>query len=797
MKFVAKVYLGLVIAAGVGVTVLALSRSHEFHVTATAAAVAAVAIASLLKVPLPGVTGTLSVGFIFKLVTLPYLNEVEVLAVAATGVFVQAYWKPEFKPRPPQIAFNLANVSVAIYCAHSAFEVLSRWSPDVPTVALISAAAVYFAINTGVVSAIIALTERKAIIDLWRECYFWSFPYYLVGGGIASMFVLCLRHAGLSTALFIAPIVYLIYRSFRLYTGRLETQKEHAEDLADLHLRTIEALAMAIEAKDQTTHDHVQRVRVYAEEIGKDLRLDEDYLMALRAAALLHDIGKLAVPEHIICKPGKLTHEEFEKVKIHPVVGAEILQRVQFPYPVVPIVRSHHEKWDGSGYPDGLSGEDIPIGARILAVADCLDALASDRQYRRALPLEEALAAVVAESGKSFDPAVVKILASRHIELERLAWQNDGGHDALETEISVERGDAPAAGFERSKGSNDSSGAWSSIALAKREAQVFYELTREVGRCLSLEETLGVLEEGLKKLVPFDTIAVYLHEQATLTPARVSGVDHVMFSSLKIPVGEGLSGWVAENQKPIVNGNPAVESGYLGSTRAFSTLRSALAVPLAGSAGVLGVLALYSRGSDAYTDEQLRVVNAVSSLVSPAIENAVKYREIRECANEDYLTGLPNARAMFERLDKELARAKRQRSPLALAMCDLDGFKAVNDTLGHIEGNRLLKEIANTLNSQCREYDLVARMGGDEFVLAMPGVGEEMMPERIRAIRRSIDALGESVSISVGVAIFPDDGADAESLLVEADTRMYFDKQQKKRQGRETTTRLPAAAVEV
>ena len=173
-------------------------------------------------------------------------------------------------------------------------------------------------------------------------------------------------------------------------------------------------------------------------------------------------------------------------------------------------------------------------------------------------------------------------------------------------------GDAPAAGFERSKGSNDSSGAWSSIALAKREAQVFYELTREVGRCLSLEETLGALEEGLKKLVPFDTIAVYLHEQATLTPARVSGVDHVMFSSLKIPVGEGLSGWVAENQKPIVNGNPAVESGYLGSTRAFSTLRSALAVPLAGSAGVLGVLALYSRGSDAYTDEQLRVVNAIS-----------------------------------------------------------------------------------------------------------------------------------------------------------------------------------------
>ena len=115
----------------------------------------------------------------------------------------------------------------------------------------------------------------------------------------------------------------------------------------------------------------------------------ESELEALRAAALLHDIGKLAVPEHIISKPGKLTPEEFEKMKIHPVVGAEILERVKFPYPVVPIVRSHHEKWDGSGYPDGLKGEDIPIGARILAAVDCLDALASDRQYRKAIPLDE------------------------------------------------------------------------------------------------------------------------------------------------------------------------------------------------------------------------------------------------------------------------------------------------------------------------------------------------------------------------------------------------------------------------
>ena len=200
----------------------------------------------------------------------------------------------------------------------------------------------------------------------------------------------------------------MIFRSYRLYLGRLESEKNHAEEMANLHLRTIEALALAIEAKDHTTHDHLQRVQIYALELGKKMELNEDQLQALRAASILHDIGKLAVPEHIISKPGKLTAEEFEKMKIHPVVGAEILARVQFPYDVVPIVRAHHERWNGTGYPDGLKGEEIPIGARILSVVDCLDALASDRQYRRALPLDEAMAVIVAEAGKSYEPRIVR-----------------------------------------------------------------------------------------------------------------------------------------------------------------------------------------------------------------------------------------------------------------------------------------------------------------------------------------------------------------------------------------------------
>ena len=244
------------------------------------------------------------------------------------------------------------------------------------------------------------------------------------------------------------PLVYLVHRSNRTHLAQMERERTHMQAMNGLHLRTIEALALAIDAKDHTTHDHLQRVQLYAVEIGKDLGLSEQELDALTAAAVLHDIGKLAVPESIISKPGKLTRSEFEKMKIHPVVGAEILERVEFPYPVVPIVRSHHEKWDGSGYPYGLRGEEIPIGARILAVVDCLDALASDRQYRRALPLDEAMARVVSEAGTAFDPKVVNAFQARYQELEARARTNEAPAAApLSVDIKITHGSAPAAGF--------------------------------------------------------------------------------------------------------------------------------------------------------------------------------------------------------------------------------------------------------------------------------------------------------------------------------------------------------------
>src|SRR5579871_2069609 len=623
-QFGASVFIGGMGVAGFACLALAFAHLHPTDTTRFVCYLIVAVLASSFKVNLP--SGTLSVNFLFTLLGILELGLPETLLLGLASTLAQFFWKPTRRLQVVQLIFNLSQVTVCGAAAYGAYQLVSVYILHGPgPLALLAAALVHFALNSLATSTVIGLTEDKLISKVWSDSYVWSFPYYMVGAAIAGLVNFLNQHIGWQSSLLVLPPIYLMYRSYRLYLGKLETEKKHAEQVSNLHLRTIEALALAIEAKDENTGEHLQRVRVYAIELAKELGLSEDETEALKAASVLHDIGKLAVPEHIISKPGRLTPDEFEKMKIHPVVGAEILEQVNFPYPVVPIVRAHHEKWDGSGYPNGLSGEEIPIGARILAAVDCLDALASDRQYRKALPLEEAMAKVAMDSGKSFDPRIVAVLQRRFLELEKLAREQPmQAPPKLSTDLKIERGLAPDAGFAEapepqspiSRATND----MGSLALAARLAAEIAGVAHVTS--LSPEDLGALVSVRLKRLVPNSALALYRLNNGVLAPEFVNGENSDLLMSLRIPLGEGLSGWVAQNNKPILNGNPSVEPGYLNDPKKITTLRSALAVPVAGEDGVVAVLALYRTAADAFTSTDLQVVGVLSAGLGTLLQTA-------------------------------------------------------------------------------------------------------------------------------------------------------------------------------
>jgi putative nucleotidyltransferase with HDIG domain len=629
----ARVFIAAMAMAASGCLIAAPFHTHQSDPVKFACYMVAALLASSFKVSLPGIEGTLSVNFLFTLLGVLELSLPQTLLIGLGGTLAQFYWKPARRLMPVQLVFNLSQVTVSSAAAYGTYQfVATRILHEPGPLALVAAAVAHFACNTAAMSTIIALTENKPIAKVWTDSYQWSFAYYMVGAAAAGLVGFLNRHIGWQSSLLVLPPIYLMYRSYRLYLGKLDSEKRHAQKVSNLHLRTIETLALAIEAKDQATGEHLQRVRVYAMEVGRELGLSEDETEALRAASVLHDIGKLAVPEHIISKPGKLTPDEFEKMKIHPVVGAEILKQVEFPYPVVPIVRAHHEKWDGRGYPSGLKGEEIPIGARILAAVDCLDALASDRQYRKALPLNEAMARVSSESGTSFDPRIVAILERRYVELEKMANEQPfSAPPKLSTDIKIARGAAPGAGFaeaetpisQKPEANKDLAGV---AASARHDEQDLFELCnapgQSPGHSLTAEDMLSLMALRLKRLVPHDSLAVYLLRNGVLTPEVVSGENFHLLSSLTIPLGEGLSGWVAQNAKTIINGNPAVEPGYAAGSATCTPLRSALAVPLHGSRGVIGVLTLYRAAPDAFTNGDLDIVETFIARMGPALERS-------------------------------------------------------------------------------------------------------------------------------------------------------------------------------
>src|SRR3990167_10940520 len=360
------------------------------------------------------------------------------------------------------------------------------------------------------VAAAIALSTRQKILKVWNENFLWSAPSYFVGALVAAGAVWVTTISLKWLVPLLAAPLYATYKSYKVYLGRIDDEQRHVREMADLHLATIEALALAIDAKDQTSQSHIRRVQLYAAALARALGMSENHIQGVKTAALLHDIGKLAVPEHILSKPGPLTPEEFQNIRAHPKVGADIISAVPFPYPVSPLILSHHERWDGKGYPAGLKGEEIPLGARILSVVDYFDALMSERPYHKAMGFRSAIGLLHKESGKALDPRVVQTFVDLYPALAAEAEVRQEPARKL-TRVSTQPTAAqPAAGLVSE--SQTRTNVFQDIALAHREIYALYEIAQALGSSLGVSDTMALISSKLSNIVPFSCCALFLYE---------------------------------------------------------------------------------------------------------------------------------------------------------------------------------------------------------------------------------------------------------------------------------------------
>jgi diguanylate cyclase (GGDEF)-like protein/putative nucleotidyltransferase with HDIG domain len=769
----ARIFVAAVTIAGWGVVAFGLGGWQSKDVTFFCIYLYLALLATGLRIRRTFHAEAVPVQFLFVLAALKELSLSEVLLLAAASSLLEALSNSRTRLFAPDGWFHGAVMTLAASSAWLVHAQLTvNWPAVAAPLALMLAASVYFATSTLLISQATALRDKLSIKTIWQDVHLCSYPYYLVGATMASLLRITDRTINWAICLLALPVFYLLLRSYRVHVDRLHREKAKAEKMADVHLQTVEALASAVEAKDQLTHGHLLRVQVYSLELGKELNLSKEEMESLRAASILHDIGKVGVPERILGKPTRLTPEEFERVKLHTIIGAEITERVDFPYPVASIIRAHHERWDGRGYPDGLEGERIPIAARVLSVADFLDAITSDRQYRLAASAEDALAMVIAERGRAFDPRVVDALSRRYSEMVRLAWQRTSAPAPPKRAIMFPGRGEPARGYQPVEFHRIQEPPIASPSLLlKHEIHSTVELSEGLRDALSFNESLSVLAERLRGAIPFDTMALYVKDSEKLLPRFVVGENSRLLSQLEIPQGQGLCGWVADNGTPILNGDPSLDPGYLRKSEGCTPLRSILAIPLESGNGLLGVLSLYRQEEEAFTFEQLGMLREIGPSVSRAVDRALKLHQAEAAATTDYLTGLPNARSLMRHLANELSRSQREGSPLTVLICAMGIPGVIDDATSQANRSEALRSVSQILKAACRPYDYVARWDVSRFAVVLPGVNAETASVRSGELIRTTNETarvcyfdGRSI-VTAGSASYPGDGADAATLL--------------------------------
>jgi putative nucleotidyltransferase with HDIG domain len=505
-----------------------------------------------------------------------------------------------------RVVFNMAATTIATWIAAQVFFALGGYRPlagPLSALRLLALLTLFgtldFGLNSGIIAAAVSFERRLPILSIWRQHLAGVWMSYFGGTFGAMLLMLLARLSTLETLILIVPLPVILYAMFRHALGRVQDQISHLSKVNRVYVGAIEALAHAVDAKDEVTHDHTRRVQEHTVRLARALGVrDEAEIQAIKAAALLHDVGKLAIPEHILNKPGRLTPAEFEIMKRHAPVGADILSVIGLPYAVAPIVRHHHEGWDGTGYPDGLAGDRIPLGSRILAVVDCFDALTSDRPYRPRMDDCDALQIVSDRRGTMYDPQVVDAFFALH--RDGMATRS-AQTPALVATVPALLRPPPTRAVE---------------GHAELDLQTFFKLGRALGGATTISQVGEILWIHLGRQLPASAFVLYGYDEAsdTIVGVYTAGDQVRGLQAARIPLGERLSGWVAASAEAVMNSDARLDLDE--TTRAGSTLRSALAVPITWNGRSAGVLTFYAETASAFDDAHRRIVEAASEAIS-------------------------------------------------------------------------------------------------------------------------------------------------------------------------------------
>lgn len=667
-------------------------------------------------VKLPKIPATISVSdfFIFTSILL-FGGAPGTLTVALDGLVI-SFWRNRSLSRA---IFNMSAGASSIWVAsHVLF-----WLAGIPApltqlggsgqllLPLGGFALTYFVLNSSLVALAVALEQSVSALYVWRIHFPWLCLNAFAGSSIAGLLVSNMREVDLAAFGIILPLFIVSYLTFKTAVARIEDSNGHLDALNKLYLSTIETLAMAIDAKDQITHGHIRRVQQYATGLARAMGIvDERQIKAIEAAALLHDMGKLAVPEHILNKPGKLTPAEFEKMKLHASVGADILAAIEFPYPVVPIVRHHHENWDGHGYPTGLSGTDIPIGARILSVVDCFDALTSDRPYRPKLSNEVAIGILMERRGVMYDPLIVDTFVQVHESLTPVEAEPKPQPQAL---FEITRSTRLPTELEQPRSVDDNS-------AGTDEMLTLYHLTQGLAGNATLADAGDVIAKSLMRLVPTSLCVFYVYETHLdqLVAQHAVGADASLVQGLRIDRGDGLSGWVAANRQMIVNSDPILDFGSERIQRFAKRPLSCLSIAMVVNDHLEGVLSLYADAPNAFSEDDRRTVEVVAKQVGQAVQKAREFESLKQRSLRDSVSGLPTLDYLKRFVPADASIVEHFTDPLTVLFVELDSF-GVEGANNQRIADHVAANVVTALRRGLRGGDLLFQYGPGEYVILL------------------------------------------------------------------------------